>query len=100
MRDMTADQRLLFQSRYDRAHKSRTTAFLLTFFLGGLGAHRAYLKEPWLCVLYIVFCWTLVPVVVAVVELFLILKRVDRFNQTQAIEIAASVKGLGPAATA
>ena len=97
MAGMSADQRMLFQSRYDRAQRSRTTALLLTFFLGGLGAHRAYLKQPWLCVLYIIFCWTFIPMFVAFVELFLIGKRVDKFNETQAIEIAASVKGLGAA---
>lgn len=99
MENMTADQRLLFESRYRQAHRSRTTAFVLTLFLGGLGGHRLYLKEPWLAVLYLLFCWTLIPAMIALVELFLIGKRVDRYNERHAIEIAAGVKALGPART-
>jgi len=47
---------------------SKTTLLLLTFFLGGLGAHKFYLRKPWWGVLYLVFFWTYVPGLVALIE--------------------------------
>src|SRR5262249_50224545 len=54
MENMTQEQRMLFQAQYGRAVKNRTTAFLLTFFLGGVGAHRFYLGQVGLGILYAV----------------------------------------------
>ncbi len=46
----------------------RGIAAALALFLGGLGAHKFYLERPGLGVLYLLFCWTLIPSVVGVVE--------------------------------
>jgi TM2 domain-containing membrane protein YozV len=97
MQDMTAEQRLLFQSQYGRAQKNRTIGLLLAFFLGSFGAHRFYLGEVGLGILYAVFFWTFIPGIVALVELFLIGARVDRFNESTAQELAARIRMLGPA---
>lgn len=40
MEDMSDSQRLLFQSEMNQIRKNRTTALLLTLFLGGVGAAR------------------------------------------------------------
>ncbi|MBS0368433.1 MAG: NINE protein [Proteobacteria bacterium] len=48
--------------------KSKTTAALLALFLGGLGIHRFYLGKGISGVLYIVFCWTLVPAIFGFIE--------------------------------
>ena len=66
MEPMTSEQRVLFQAEYGRAAKDRTTAILLTLFLGGIGAHRFYLGQIGLGVLYLLFCWTLAPAIIAV----------------------------------
>lgn len=50
------------------AHKDRTVAIVLAFLLGGIGVHRFYLGNIWLGLLYLVFCWTLIPAVIATVE--------------------------------
>jgi hypothetical protein len=50
------------------AGQSRITAALLAFFLGGLGAHKFYLGKPALGVVYLIFCWTFIPAVVALIE--------------------------------
>ena len=98
MEGMTSEQRMLFQSQYSGAKKDRTTGLLLALFLGGVGGHRFYLGQAGLGVAYLLFCWTLIPAIIAFVELFLIGKRVDGYNERQATEIAARVKMLGPAA--
>jgi len=48
--------------------KSRTTAIILALFLGGIGIHKLYLVEGrwWL---YLLFCWTFIPAIIALVEL-------------------------------
>ena len=100
MEAMTSEQRMLFQSQYSRAQKNRTTGLLLTLFLGGVGGHRFYLGQTGSGIVYLIFCWTFIPAIIAFFELFLIMGRVDRFNEATAMEIAARVKMLGPAATA
>jgi TM2 domain-containing membrane protein YozV/RNA polymerase subunit RPABC4/transcription elongation factor Spt4 len=48
--------------------KSRVTAALLAFFLGGLGVHKLYLGDVGLAVLYFLFCWTFIPTIIALIE--------------------------------
>ncbi len=48
--------------------KSRTTAILLALFLGGLGAHKFYLGQTGWGVAYLIFCWTLIPALVSLIE--------------------------------
>ena len=47
---------------------SRVVAVLLAFFLGGLGIHKFYLGRVVQGVLYLVFCWTLIPSLISVFE--------------------------------
>jgi len=61
--------------------KSKITAALLAFFLGGLGIHKFYLGENLAGVIYILFCWTLIPAIVAFFEFFGLLMMSDQaFN--------------------
>jgi TM2 domain-containing membrane protein YozV len=48
--------------------KSRGVAIFLALVFGGLGAHKFYLERPGLGLLYLLFCWTLVPSIVALIE--------------------------------
>jgi len=48
--------------------KSKTTAGILALLVGGLGVHKFYLDRPLQGALYLVFCWTFVPAVIALVE--------------------------------
>jgi TM2 domain-containing membrane protein YozV len=47
---------------------SKTALLLLAFFLGGLGAHKFYIGRHIQGVLYLLFCWTLIPGIIALVE--------------------------------
>jgi len=53
--------------------KNKTTAIILAFFLGGLGIHKFYLNRPAQGLLYLLFCWTYIPAIVALVEAILYL---------------------------
>lgn len=64
--------------------KSKVVAALLAFFLGGLGIHRFYLGQWW-GLFYLLFCWTLIPGLIAFVETIVFLltdqqKWDDRYN--------------------
>jgi TM2 domain-containing membrane protein YozV len=53
--------------------RSRTVAILLALFLGGLGVHRFYLGRPGSGILYLLFFWTLIPAVIALIEVIILL---------------------------
>ncbi len=57
--------------------KSKGTAAILCFFLGGLGIHKFYLGENGIGIVYLLFCWTLIPGLIAFIEFFLILLMSD-----------------------
>lgn len=48
--------------------KSRVAAALFGILLGGLGVHHFYLGRIGLGILYLVFCWTIVPAIVGFIE--------------------------------
>lgn len=47
---------------------NKTTAALLALFLGGIGAHKFYLGRTGMGLLYLAFCWTLIPALISLVE--------------------------------
>lgn len=61
--------------------KNKSTAAILAFFLGGIGVHRFYLGQGGLGILYLIFCWTFVPAIIAFVD-FIIFLTMDenKFN--------------------
>ncbi len=48
--------------------KNKMTAALLAIFLVGIGAHRFYLGKTGSGVVYLLFCWTFIPLVVGLIE--------------------------------
>src|SRR5262249_39504756 len=91
---MTPEERQLFQAEMARRRKSPTTAVLLTFFLGAVGAHRFYLGEIVSGFFYALFCWTFIPLFLAVIELFTISGRVSAYNEREAMAVAARIRAL------
>lgn len=57
--------------------KSRLAAILLAFFLGGIGVHKFYLGRIGWGILYLVFCWTFIPALIAFVEFIIYLTMTD-----------------------
>jgi TM2 domain-containing membrane protein YozV len=58
--------------------KNRVVAALLAFFVGGFGIHKFYLGETFAGIIYLVFCWTLIPGVIAFFEFLGLLLMTDR----------------------
>lgn len=50
--------------------KSQSVAAVLAAFVGGIGIHRFYLSRPVSGIFYILFCWTGIPGLIALVETF------------------------------
>ncbi len=57
--------------------RNRTTAGIFALLLGGLGVHKFYLGKPVQGILYILFCWTLIPAVIALIEGIIYLTKSD-----------------------
>ena len=61
--------------------RKRSVAVLLAYFLGAFGAHKFYLGQPWQGLVYALFCWTLIPVLVAQVDFIrLAIMSDEKFN--------------------
>lgn len=58
--------------------RDKTTAIVLAFFFGAIGIHRFYLRQTGLGILYLVFCWTLIPAVIALIDFFVLLAMSQR----------------------
>ncbi|UCC27193.1 MAG: NINE protein [Gemmatimonadales bacterium] len=53
--------------------KSKAVAILFALTLGAFGAHRFYLGRPGSGILYLLFSWTLIPALIAVIEVIVML---------------------------
>lgn len=78
---LTPQQKLYFQSEYDKLTRNPSTALLLCLLLGGVGAHRFYLKQVGWGVAYVLFAWTFIPMLVALVECFMIQNRTRIYDE-------------------
>ena len=86
-----------FMIAYNSQQKKPTTAVVLTLLLGGIGAHKFYMGQTGLGILYLLFSWTFIPGIVAFIEAFTISKSVHTMNRKIAREQAAMLSG-NPAA--
>ena len=57
--------------------KSKVVAALLAIFLGGLGIHKFYLGQIGWGIVYLLFCWTGIPTIVAFIEAIIYLTMSD-----------------------
>ncbi len=48
--------------------KDKNTAGVLALFLGGIGVHRFYLGQTGIGIAYLVFFWTFIPAIIAVID--------------------------------
>lgn len=91
--NMNDQQRAWFYAEYERARKDEVVGVLLAIFLGGLGIHHFYLRRDGLGILYLVFCWTGIPSLIALIEAFFMPGRVRSYNAMQAMYISNHILG-------
>jgi TM2 domain-containing membrane protein YozV len=48
-------------------------AIFLALILGGIGAHKFYLNKPGWGFIYLIFCWTFIPAIIALMEAVIML---------------------------
>ncbi|WP_143222471.1 TM2 domain-containing protein [Acinetobacter sp. ANC 4470] len=58
--------------------KNRIVAAILAFFLGGFGVHKFYLGQIGWGIIYLLFCWTFIPALVAFIEFIIYLCTSDK----------------------
>ena len=71
------------------------TLIFLSIFLGGFGVHRFYLKQYGYGILYLLFSWTLIPWLVAILDAIIFFSR-SRGNSLQKEASVISKKGSAP----
>jgi TM2 domain-containing membrane protein YozV len=49
--------------------KDKTVAVLLAFFFGGFGVHRFYLGQTGTGILFLLFFWTFIPAIIAIIDI-------------------------------
>lgn len=81
----------IFYQQYETMRRDEVVGVLLAVFLGCFGAHRFYLRQPGIAVLYILFCWTAIPSLISIIECFFMPGRVRSYNAFAAMTIAASL---------
>lgn len=74
--------------------KNKTAAGIFAFFLGGLGVHKFYLGKTVQGLLYLVFCWTLIPAIISFIEAIILFTMDDQlFNLKYNGGLVQSVTG-------
>ncbi len=63
--------------------KNKNTAAIIAFFAGGFGAHKFYLGQTGIGILYLVFFWTAIPFFIAFIEFILLLMMDDKDFDTK-----------------
>ena len=68
---------LFFDSRVPYTSKNKITAGLFALLLGGIGIHKFYLNQVGAGIVYLLFCWTFIPTIIAFVEGIVLLTLTD-----------------------
>lgn len=90
------DKRTPFLMQLTTVKKNPTTAVLLALFLGGVGAHKFYLGQTGLGIVYLLFCWTTIPGWIALIEAFSLSGKTAQYNEKKAQEFYQMYTGTYP----
>ena len=71
--------------RFQNLHREK--ALLLAIIGGFLGVHRFYLREPWAGASYLLFCWTLIPALLAIIDAVFLARMSDEEFQEEFNEV-------------
>ena len=73
-----AKEVIVLEKQYSAEKKSKAVTILLCMFLGWMGAHKFYLGNTAAGVIYLIFFWTFVPYLIAVIEMWIIIFMKDK----------------------
>jgi len=83
------------EEKSNQLNIDKTTAGILAIMVGGLGIHKFYLKRAEWGLIYLMFCWTLIPVLAGIIEgiIYLSMPR-DKFELKHIRTIPHKGKGV------
>ena len=90
--DLNDEELEIFNNTFRKRKKSVFIGVLLTLFPCGLGFHKFYLganKAGWL---YLLFCWTFIPVIIQLVEILFMGKIIEAKNLDIAQQIVEDIR--------
>lgn len=93
--DLPEDRRRRFHHIYMSRRKDVTPAVLFALFLGGVGAHHFYLGHTLLGVVFILFFWTFVPAIIALIEAIFMSATVRGKNEQIAQNVLSEIELIG-----
>lgn len=85
-------QQEFFQAEYGRRRRSPAVALALCLTLGAFGAHEFYMGRLRSAALRLLFCWTLIPLLLALAEATVLTRRVHAYNACVARLLAEIVE--------
>ena len=60
------------------ANRNKWIAALLAFMFGWMGAHKFYLGQTGMGIVYLLTCWTAIPLFISLVETFMLVVASER----------------------
>ncbi len=79
---------------------NKSVLLFLTFFFGGFGAHKFYVKKYWQGLFYLLFCFTYVPAIIALVEFVIYAstsaeKLQEEYPETKSVPVVILLVAIG-----
>ena len=93
-KQLSENEKNTFNYKYERQKKTVSTGVLLALFVGGFGIHKLWLSEIVPGVLYLLFCWTFIPSIIALIECFFMKNTVNNYNYRLAQDIFKEIEML------
>ena len=91
-KQLSENEKNTFNYKFERQKKTVSSGVLLALFLGGFGIHKFWLGEIVLGVLYLLFCWTFIPTIIALIECLFMKNTVNNFNYKLAQDIFREIE--------
>lgn len=90
-KNLTNDQLILLESEMNKKRKSKTPAWLLWVFTGGIGGHRYYLGDIGYAVAMTFLNWATLGIW-SLIDAFLINRRIEQKNEQIELDILSMIK--------
>ena len=91
-KQLSENEQNTFNYKFERQKKIVSTGVLFALFLGSFGVHKFWLGEIVYGVLYLIFCWTFIPAIIALIECFFMKNTVNNYNYKIAQDIFKEIE--------